>query len=26
VASGETEVGARRFASGIGRHGTPAEE
>src|SRR5436190_17047447 len=26
VASGETEAGARRFASGIGRHGTPADE
>jgi enoyl-CoA hydratase len=24
VATGETEAGARRFASGIGRHGTPA--
>src|SRR5438309_8050063 len=26
VASGETEAGARRFAAGIGRHGTPADE
>jgi enoyl-CoA hydratase len=24
VATGETEAGARRFAAGIGRHGTPA--
>jgi enoyl-CoA hydratase len=26
VASGETEAGARRFAAGIGRHGTPADK
>jgi enoyl-CoA hydratase/carnithine racemase len=24
VATGETEAGARRFASGVGRHGVPA--
>jgi hypothetical protein len=24
VATGETEAGARRFVSGVGRHGVPA--